>query len=171
MDKLKSQWNLSCLCYERWTLFLSCLHAGTWIEFIFCLWSWIRNCSGFFFFFFLGGILFSFLGGGRGAGGGGGGGPACVILFRGSSKWPQRQLNIPFILFIKEIQSLKRWSNWLTGMTVKPTKFNLILSSTTYRAYKLSPSTRQPCSLHLIQMEMKPSVIVLSDFTISINPA
>lgn len=92
-----------------------------------------------------------------------------------SSSWKLEmaveQLNIPFILFIKEIQSLKRWSNWLTGMTVKPTKFNLILSSTTYRAYKLSPCTRQACSLHLIQMEMKASVIVLSDFTISINPA
>lgn len=92
-----------------------------------------------------------------------------------SSSWKLKmaveQLNIPFILFIKEIQSLKRWSNWLTGMTVKPTKFNLILSSTTYRAYKLSPCTRQACSLHLIQMEMKASVIVLSDFTISINPA
>lgn len=124
-------------------------------------------------FFFLFGILFSFSGGriGERGRGGEGRGPACVILFRGSLKWPWRQLNIPFILFIKEIQSLKRWSNWLTGMTVKPTKFNLILSSTTYRAYKLSPSTRQPCSLHLIQMEMKPSVIVLSDFTISINPA
>lgn len=164
MDKLKSQWNLSCLCNERWTLFLTCCHAGTWIELIFCLWSWSRNCG----FFVCGGRVFSSL---RGREGGGGRRPACVILFHGSSKWLQRQLNIPFILFIKEIQSLKRWSNWLTGMTVKPTKFNLILSSTTYHAYKLSPGTRQPCSLHLIQMEMKPSVIVLSDFAISINPA
>lgn len=69
------------------------------------------------------------------------------------------QLNIPFILFIKEIQRLKRWSNWLTGMTVKPTKFNLILSSTTYRAYKLSPGTRQPCTPHLMQMEWRPLLL------------
>lgn len=154
MDKLKSQWNLSCLWYERWTIFLNCCHAGTWKRFIFCLWSRTRNpfsppLSLSFFFFW----------------------PSMCNSSSWKLKMAVEQLNIPFILFIKEIQSLKRWSNWLTGMTVKPTKFNLILSSTTYRAYKLSPCTRQACSLHLIQMEMKASVIVLSDFTISINPA
>lgn len=85
-------------------------------------------------------------------------GPACVIL-HGSSKWLREQLNIPFILFIKEIQRLKRWSNWLTGMTVKPTKFNLILSSTTYRAYKLSLGTRQPGVPYLMQMEWRPLLL------------
>lgn len=44
-------------------------------------------------------------------------------------------------------------------MTVKPTKFNLILSSTTYRAYKLSPGTRQPGAPHLMQMERRPLLL------------
>lgn len=133
MEKLKSQWNLSCLWYERWTIFRGCRHADTWMEFIFCLWSWIRS------------LLFFW------------------SSLCNSSSWElemaAEQLNIPFILFIKEIQRLKRWSNWLTGMTVKPTKFNLILSSTTYRAYKLSPGTRQPRAPHLMQMDWRPLLL------------